>query len=186
MTGDLNLSSVSIWISENKSWLFDGLWVFIITTIVWWLVFFWKKISSKNTLSSVKSTTKIEKTKENTSILFIDDKPFPIVENLKTYNYTIQSVKDITSLEDPKVKTADIFFVDIQGVGKKLCPHNQWFWLVQLLKDRFGNSKKIAIYSWEDWRLNPISKLADDILDKDAGLLEFKSAIDSLIKKLNG
>ncbi|MEO6979254.1 MAG: hypothetical protein ABI113_12775, partial [Mucilaginibacter sp.] len=57
-----------------------------------------------------------------TKILFIDDdaqfKVINILQKSGWINTTL--IKDIENIDDNKIKETDIFFVDIQGVGKEL------------------------------------------------------------------
>lgn len=123
------------------------------------------------------------KSKAATSILFIDDDTkFKVVSILKTNGWTnTKIIKDVGSLEQPEVASADIFFVDIQGVGRALSFRDEGLGLVVALNRQYPE-KKIVIYSAEAG-LNAFHngfKVANDRISKDADPYEFIQAVERL------
>ena len=94
-----------------------------------------------------------------------------------------KSVKDIIDLDDPKVKEADLIFVDINGVGTKLFK-DQGLGLAAALKERY-QEKAIILYSSdpEGDRFNKKLKKVDDSLPKNADPYEFISMIEQYCNK---
>lgn len=90
----------------------------------------------------------IDSMKSKIRILFIDDdKNFNVVKILKDSGWkNTKTVVDIKSLDIPIVKDADIFFVDINGVGKLLNLEYEGLDLALMLKQKY-NTKKVIIYS---------------------------------------
>lgn len=123
------------------------------------------------------------KDKASVSILFVDDDTkFRVVNILKQHGYTNTKIlKDIQSLDQPEVKNADIFFVDIQGVGKHLSFKDQGLGLVAALKKRYSE-KKVVIYSAEQGAnaFHAAFRECDDRLTKDADPYEFIVAVERL------
>ena len=90
----------------------------------------------------------IEAMKPRTQILFIDDdKNFNVVRILKDSGWkNTKTVVDIKSLDIPIVKETDIYFVDINGVGKLLNLEFGGLDLALMLKQKYP-TKKVVIYS---------------------------------------
>ncbi len=99
-------------------------------------------------VSSEEREEKIEMMKNKIKILFIDDdKNFNVVKILKESGWrNTKSVVDIKNLEIQMVKEADIFFVDINGVGKLLKLPNEGLDLALMLKQKY-QQKRVVIYS---------------------------------------
>ena len=190
-------------LTNNYQWIFSGIGV----AILGWLGYYFlyrKKDSdpsniqeNTNTINitnnvgqtDTSSSEKNEKTKcdkTNYRILFIDDnhKEFKMVSQLKKSGWiNTKSVKDVIDLDDPKVKEADLIFVDINGVGTKLFK-DQGLGLAAALKERY-KEKTIILYSSdpEGDRFNKKLKKVDDSLPKNADPYEFISMIEQYCNK---
>lgn len=92
--------------------------------------------------------SKIDALKNRYRILFIDDdKNFNIVKILKASGWKhTTAVQDLKSLDSESVRTSDIFFVDINGVGKLLNCQFEGLDLALMLKQRYPD-KIVGIYS---------------------------------------
>ncbi|THD66273.1 response regulator [Robertkochia marina] len=117
-------------------------------------------------------------------ILFIDDQysDYKIISILKRSGWVnTKGVKDITNLDDYKVRDAHIIFVDINGVGTSMFK-DQGLGLASALKDRHPD-KKIVLYSAENKgdRFHKALREVDDCLAKNAEPYEFITLIESLI-----
>lgn len=91
---------------------------------------------------------RIDALKSKVKILFIDDdNKFNVVKILKDSGWkNTNFVVDLKSIDNPMVRETDIFFVDINGVGKLLsCPH-EGLDIALMLKQKYPN-KKVVIYS---------------------------------------
>lgn len=170
---------------QDFSGLWAGLLVLAIATILSVIGFILRKIYFPENKHWIKWKLKEVKTVNNTEILFIDDLQFPVISSLKNLGYKIKRVSDLVSLDETELLNSDIVFVDIQGVWRKLRLNDQGFWLVKLIRDKYKYTKKIVIYSWEELRVHASYRLADEILDKEANVLEFKATIDKLINDIN-
>ena len=116
-------------------------------------------------------------------ILFIDDdKKFKIIKILQDAGWTSTDlVTDIADLDAPIVRNADVIFVDIQGVGKKLKFADEGLGLVRALRERYA-AKRICVYSAENSgdRFHTALGLADARLRKFAEPYEFITTIERL------
>lgn len=90
----------------------------------------------------------IDSLKSKIQILFIDDdSKFNVVKILKDSGWKkTLTVTDIKSIDIPIVKESDIFFVDINGVGKILGCKYEGLDIALMLKQKYP-AKKTVIYS---------------------------------------
>jgi hypothetical protein len=126
--------------------------------------------------------------KGNTKILFIDDETFPIVKNLYTQaGWNASSIRDLKNLQDPIVVSAQIIFVDYEGVGKILYPTEKGLGIVKALKETYGDSKRVILYSAHNtFGVNAEFEIADGRIPKNSDLYEFIKVIETEVLKLNG
>ncbi len=190
------------WIINNKDWLFSGIGVVVFG-------FLYKRFtqsepqaspiveaSNTNTMNvvlhsssgselvsqKVKKYKTAQEAQKNINILFIDDDTnFKVVNLLKTAGYkNTKILKDIRSLDSNEIITTDIFFIDIQGVGKKLAFKDEGLGLANALKEKYKD-KIIVIYSAENRgdRFHSGLRKADDFLPKNADPYEFQQIIET-------
>jgi hypothetical protein len=186
------------WLSKNVEWVFSGVGVSILALLL-------SRLRSRGGASTdlppaaVKNHQTVTvnafsalppqppnvgggKQKSAVSVLFIDDDTkFQVVNILKRNGWTnTRIIKDVTSLEQPEVASADIFFVDIQGVGVSLGFKDQGLGLVIALRKKYP-SKKIVIYSAEDANaFHAAFGQANERISKDADPYEFMEAVERL------
>ncbi|NDV16833.1 response regulator [Muricauda sp. TY007] len=177
-------------IIENYKWIFSGIGVIILG---WVGKLFFSRIRNggmnnitinNNLQSKPKDLTKPKnetRTKGNCHILFIDDQhnDFKMVSILKKAGWiNTKAIKDLTDLDDYKVKVADIVFVDINGVGTTMF-EDQGLGLAAALKEKYPN-KTIILYSAEPTgnRFNKKLRMVDNSLPKNAEPYEFISLIE--------
>ena len=126
----------------------------------------------------------IYSSKNNKQILFVDDDvTFKVVKILKRAGWVhTKIIKDIRSLNDEDVKNADLFFIDIQGVGKSLSFPDEGLGLARALKQKYPE-KKLVIYSAEadGDRFHEAFRLADDQLKKTADPYEFQKVVEEML-----
>ncbi len=128
---------------------------------------------------------KSPRSKEDVSILFIDDKNFEVVKLLKKVGWTqTKRIKDLVDLNLYELKNADIVFIDIQGVGKTLFPEEEGFGICREVRKRYPD-KFIIIYSAEANHLNNNLKFADKILDKNTNPQAFINILDEYLEGKN-
>ena len=125
--------------------------------------------------------------KDSIRILFIDDNKFPIIENLKSAGYVVDWIRDIKSIEDPKVIDAHILFVDYKGVGKNLSQNKEGVGVCKKLKDTYKETKYIVLCTGEsipNELLKEIKSVSDDIITKSLETTDFINIIHIAINKI--
>nr|WP_315141181.1 response regulator [uncultured Flavobacterium sp.] len=146
---------------------------------------------SENSNSENKTPTKenddIEKLRKSTSILFIDDDTkFKVVKILVNEGWiNTKSITDLKSYNDDIIKSSDIVFVDVQGVGKILECKDEGLGLALNIKSKYSN-KKVVIYSAVQIHnvFHDAIQKVDFLLSKDAEPYEFISLIERFSKEL--
>ncbi len=126
-------------------------------------------------------TLKIDSIKHKVHILFIDDDTkFSVVKALKNGGWKkTSSVIDIKSIDIPIVKETDIFFVDINGVGKLLNCQYEGLDIALMLKQKYPN-KKVIIYSANNtsYSFHEAWNMCDYKLEKNAVFYQFLSLVE--------
>jgi hypothetical protein len=120
-------------------------------------------------------------------ILFIDDeKTFKIISIIKNNGWKNTSlIADVENLDAPNIRETNIFFVDIQGIGKKLGLPNEGLDLAFALKEKYPH-KKLVIYSTWSSILHPALNKADVVLPKNSPSIEYLTIIEKLSKEVYG
>ena len=187
------------WLSKNVEWVFSGVGVAVLAGVLGWLRK--KRLGSEDaptvavnnhqsvtinapSISPLAQPVGAARVKQKSavSVLFIDDDvKFQVVNILKRNGWSnTKIIKDVISLEQPEVASADIFFVDIQGVGVSLGFKDQGLGLVIALRKKYP-TKKIVIYSAENSNaFHPAFGQANERISKDADPYEFMEAVDRL------
>jgi hypothetical protein len=117
----------------------------------------------------------LQEIKRLTKILFIDDVKFEVVDRITTNGWAqCTRVKDIEDLDHPDIDRTHIFFVDIQGVGKKLNFPDEGLGLARALKQKYP-SKAVILYSSEGQRdiFDSTLSIVDARIRKNADTYEF-------------
>lgn len=114
--------------------------------------------------------------KSNARILFIEDGTFKQITNLKNAGWHVTQIKDVVDLHASEIQDANIVFVDFKDVGKKLSDE-EGLGVVRALKDRYGKSKWIVLYSAHPMLLSVFKKGADSYLAKNSSLLEIEHEV---------
>jgi hypothetical protein len=199
------------WIILNKSWIFSGIGVLVIS-----LLFSHKWNKKKNPLSEIdnshpvtisnqniinngvpnesafKPADKVNKTvdldtlKAKIHVLFIDDQKFKVVNILKNSGWVYtQRTSDVGSIDMMLIQQAHILFVDIQGVGRKLEFHDEGLGLAHAIKQKYP-AKKVVIYSTQTQgeRFHNALREADDFLPKNADPYEFQQVTERLAREI--
>jgi hypothetical protein len=186
----------------HYTWIFSGIGVAMLTGITGYIFNKRKKRSSvqmnnisqnvnvnlnqKNVENYFKDEKSLEDLKLSTHILFIDDDvKFKIVTILKNAGWINTSIiKDIKSLDNSDVMNTDLFFVDVNGVGKNLGFKDEGLGLAKALKEKYP-SKRVVIYSSNKTgdRFHEALRQADDFLSKDAEPYQFQKIVEELVKK---
>lgn len=130
----------------------------------------------------------VDELKNITKVLFVDDKTFKVVDNIKEKDgwKNVSRIVDVDSLSQTEIQESHIIFVDIQGVGKKMNFKDGGLGLIVALKKEYPD-KKIVMYSAESQgqidAFHPAAELVDARLRKTASLYEFTSTLERLAKE---
>lgn len=144
---------------------------------------FWNKrhISlPKKNLTEIKSVC---------NVLFIDNDKFKTVDRLKLNDGWKNTtwIKDVESFDQSEIVNAHVIFVDIQGVGKKLCPNDEGLGLIVAIKEKYPE-KKVIMYSAEKQGkidgLHPAADLVDGRLRKTAEHYEFQKKLEKMAQDI--
>jgi hypothetical protein len=129
-----------------------------------------------------------EPNKSDIRILFVDDDTrFRVVKIIKNSGWPhVKIVRDIAKLDGPEILEANIFFIDIQGVGKALQFSDEGLGLALAIKKRHPN-KKVVIYSAQTTgtRFHAALREADYSLAKNAEPYEFIQLVENLAREIN-
>ena len=189
------------WIIANKEWLFSGIGITALSLICVFIRWIYKGKSndkpqmqvqnqvvnvnvgmqSKNQEQPVKNHYIDIKSKVR--ILFIDDERFNMINILKKAGWkNIEYKKDLSDLDDNAVLSANVIFVDINGVGCSLF-RNQGLGLAAAIKNK---DKRVIIYSAEPNgdRFDNALRQVDACLPKNAEPIEFMNLIEEYADKL--
>lgn len=100
----------------------------------------------KKTIKNIPSRT-IDDLKVLTKVLFIDDKAFKVVDNIKEKDgwRNVSRIVDAESLSQIEIVESHIIFVDIQGVGKKMNFKDGGLGLIVALKKRISRQKNCHV-----------------------------------------
>ena len=134
-----------------------------------------------------KQELSIDQIKSELKVIFVDDKKFNIVNLLKKNGWKQISYKnDILDLDDPEIREAHVIFLDINGVGIAMNFQNQGMGLCGAIKRKYGNKKRVVLYSGEtDGSIfDSDAKMADDTLVKDSDYYQFISLMEQYGKEL--
>ena len=191
------------WIISNKEWLFSGIGVSFLGAIYAFIRWIHKGsakdkphmqvqnqvvnvnvgMQSNNQENAAKNHYIDIKSKVR--ILFIDDERFNMINILKKAGWkNIEYKKDLSDLDDNAVLSANVIFVDINGVGCSLF-RNQGLGLAAAIKNKHQD-KRVIIYSAEPNgdRFDSALRQVDACLPKNAEPIEFMNLIEEYADKL--
>lgn len=140
---------------------------------------FWKKAHRplpKKSLAEIKNAC---------NVLFIDNEKFKTVDRLKLRDGWRNTfwIRDVESYDQPEIINAHVIFIDIQGVGKKLCPKDEGLGLIAAIKERYPE-KKVVMYSAEkQGKIDGLHKAADMVdgrLRKLADHYEYQKILERM------
>lgn len=126
-----------------------------------------------------------EDLRKRARILVIDDEEFPYEVLLRTDGYDIvrwPAIEDLNRLVD---HTYDVIVLDIHGVGLTHDPDRQGLGILEYIKQHQPLQPVLAISSMKAYSLSetPVLALADRQLPKSVSYLEFRNAVDDMIKR---
>ncbi|MBV9987433.1 MAG: hypothetical protein JO301_07120 [Chitinophagaceae bacterium] len=133
-------------------------------------------------LTAIVNTTKTDRA--SVQIAVIDDKTFPLLEDLRRHQYNITFFHDIERLSS--LTDFDIIVTDIRGVGKHLGSNLEGAHLIEEVKKLFPN-KYLVAYSASrfDATMNIYFSMCDRQMKKDADISEWVTLLDRAIQHLH-
>lgn len=150
-----------------------------------------EKVFEEGTDATTSATNRervIESMKKRLKILFIDDdSEFSVVKILKDAGWkNTKSVKDIRSLDLQIVQESDVYFVDINGVGKLMGCKHEGLDLAEMLKERYP-AKKLVIYSATQTQqaFHRAWSMCDYRLEKNALPYQFQKLVENFAINLH-
>jgi len=161
----------------------DESWYMIAVNVIYWLL---KKAPTKNKAKWINQGKK-QLSKSSMSVLFVDDEPFPIVKILKDQGWSnVKRIKDVVNLDIADIKNAEVIFIDINGVAKKLFPTDEGLGLCHALRLKY-HDKYLVIYSAETKgeRFHQGFSDANARISKMAEPYEFINLLDNYLTKKN-
>ena len=126
-----------------------------------------------------------EDLKKMCRILFIDDLKFDVPDILINSGWANTKIMiDVESLSCLDIKEANIIFVDISGVGRKLKFSDEGLGLISALKERYPE-KKIVVYSAQSRgdRFHKGLSDADARLAKNADPYQFENIVEQFARE---
>lgn len=141
----------------------------------------------RNNMNTNEEEISIDRIKNDLKVVFVDDKRFNVVDLLKKNGWKQVCYKrDITDIDAVDVREAHVLFLDINGVGVAMGFHNQGMGLCGALKRKYGDKKRVALYSGETSGdiFDSDARLADDTLKKDSDLYQFTALMERYGKEL--
>ena len=119
-------------------------------------------------------------------ILFVDDGDFDVPDIIINSGWkNTKKLCDVESIDSLDVVEADIIFVDISGVGRKLRFSDEGLGLISALKTKYPH-KKVVVYSAQQTgdRFHPALSDADERLAKNADPFQFEVIVDRFAREL--
>lgn len=126
-----------------------------------------------------------EKLKLKARIALVDDDEVPHVKRLQREGYNIVDLSDITEIDDFIRRKYHVVVLDIQGIGKHLTETSEGWGILKYLKNECPHLV-VIMFTGADWSVTKYKEyvdMADDFIGKDLEFLDFKSKLDSGIRK---
>ena len=137
--------------------------------------------SNPQSEENVKAKRTLESYKNETKILFIDDDARFKVAKILTKSGWVHTklIKDASTLDDADIVSANILFIDVQGVGVEMGFTDEGLGLALAVKEKYPE-KKVVIYSAETKgdRFHAALRKADSFLPKNADPYEFQKIVE--------
>jgi len=143
-----------------------------------------KKKPKENHLREL-TQKEFEQAKFKARVAFVDDEEIAHVERLREDGYNIVTFSDIENIDDFIRKKYHVVILDIQGVGQNISPKSEGWGILKYLKNECPNLV-VIMYTGAEWSITKYKKeadQADDFIGKDLEFLDFKSKLDSGIRK---
>lgn len=129
----------------------------------------------------------VDQIKNELKVMFVDDKKFNVVDLLKKSGWKqVLYKRDILDIDSLEIREAHVIFLDINGVGLAMGFHNQGMGLCGALKRKYGDRKRVVLYSGETSGdiFDNDARMADDTLKKDSDLYQFVALMEQYGKEL--
>ncbi len=151
------------------------------------MINFIRNIFRGKTIEPIREFTieELEQLKLKARIALVDDDEISHVKRLQKDGYNIVDFSDITEIDDFIRRKYHVVILDIQGIGKNLSETSEGWGILKYLKTECPNLV-VIIFTGADWSVTKykhLVDLADDFIGKDLEFLDFKSKLDTAIKK---
>lgn len=126
-----------------------------------------------------------DKVKYKVRIAFVDDEEITHIGRLQRDGYKITQYEDIENIDEFIAKKYDVLILDIQGVGQYVSETTEGWGILKYLKSSCPHLV-VIIFTGADWSIakyKDLADTADDFISKDLEFLDFKSKLDSAIRK---
>ncbi|WP_215844421.1 hypothetical protein HHS34_013525 [Acidithiobacillus montserratensis] len=196
------------WILANKDWIFGGIGISFFGLIIW---FFHFNSRGGESDAAINNSTKVDVTvnnntgdivskenqksgafnidtaKSNTHILFVDDENFSVLKIIKKAGWIhTRKVKDIDNIDGNDATWADIYFIDIHGVGASMEFQEEGLGLAQALKRRYPKKGLVIYSSNQDGDMfNSALNLSDANLRKNTEPHEFLRTLENIAERMH-
>ncbi|GEM_PF-4765904 len=118
----------------------------------------------------------VPRLKQSMRILFIEDGTFKQISNLRRAGWRVEQMKDVVNLDSAQIRDSQIIFVDYKDVGKAYSDE-EGLGVVRGLKERYGSSKWVVLYSAHPQSLGVVDYSADSYLEKNSPLIDIEQKI---------
>ncbi len=124
----------------------------------------------------------LEEIKRRARVLIIDDKGFAYGDLFRRDGYAIDEWKDVDNLSRIENGSFDLILLDMHGIGKSVTS-DQGMGILRHIR-KVAPSQLVVAFSDSDFSLkyHDFFKEADAILPKSADYVDFKRAVDDLLK----
>jgi CheY-like chemotaxis protein len=126
----------------------------------------------------------IEDLRKRAKILVIDDQALPAQRLFQRDGYHFERWAQIKNLSQLTDNHYDIILLDVQGVGLNESPELQGLGILAHVKQS-SPAQSVIVYSAQAQKisLRPLIDMADAVLDKDASYVQYKDAVDNLLRE---
>jgi CheY-like chemotaxis protein len=133
--------------------------------------------------SPIAAEPDIEALRKKAKILVIDDHAFPSQRLFERDGYHFERWAQIRNLSQLTDGHYDVILLDVQGVGLNESPELQGLGILSHIKQS-NPSQIVIVYTAQPQKISmrTIIEMADDVLDKDASYVEYKEAVDKLLR----
>lgn len=138
-----------------------------------------------DSLKDQASSNEVNHLKQETQILFIDDLDLKRkIKNLQDAGWQrVSQIKDVPNIDAQQIRDASIIFVDYKGIGE-IKTSEQGLSILSALRNRYGDTKHLILYSAHPVPLDAFKRGAGDYLSKNTTIYELEQKILEGVTKI--